>query len=345
MASPFFQAWADWISDLNGPGSESSDSAKPTQQHDESLNDTGPESRCQRMSEPSMPNGVKATAWDSLNHAESELVPTLGQNTGMATGRAGVIAFNWQTGTDQLQPSSEVSPSLHKGQTPAVLVPTLGQNTGMATGRAGVITLFNPSRSKTGPGEFEERFKEDTIHDALTAQEPPKGRPIVLISFAEDSPAKTSQSPENAPASTVNDQDCSSRQPESLTLFSDPEGGSSLRTFPDFFPQTVDEISPSFSRRWPTSGFMTSPGECWTADTSECPSGGGVFSSLPDVLEATVPSRFFLSPKAAAGILRRARKRGRDLPEPLERALRERLEEETGATSSTATEPMSREAA
>ena len=68
-----------------------------------------------------------------------------------------------------------------------------------------------------------------------------------------------------------------------------------------------------------------------------------MFSSLPDVLEATVPSRFFLSPKAAAGILRRARKRGRDLPEPLERALRERLEEETGATSSTATEPTSEE--
>lgn len=264
MASPFFQAWADWISDLNGPGSESSDSAKPTQQHDESLNDTGPESRSRTMSERSMPNGVKATAWDSLNHAESELVPTLGQNTGMATGRAGVIAFNWQTGTDQVQPSSEVSPSLHKGQTPAV-----------------------------------------------------------LTSYAEDSPAKTSQSPANAPASTGNDQDCSSKQPESLTLFSDPEDGSSLRMFPDFFPQTVEGISPSFSRRWPTSGFTTSPGECWTADTSECPSEGGVFSSLPDVLEATVPSRFFLSPKAAAGILRRAEKRGKTLPDALESALTE----------------------
>ena len=167
--------------------------------------------------------------------------------------------------------------------------------------------------------------------------------PAVLTSYAEDSPAKTSPSPENAPASTVNDQDCSSRQPESLTLFSETEDGSSLRMYPDFFPQTVDEISPSFSRRWPTSGFMTSPGECWTADTSECPSGGGVFSSLPDVLEATVPSRFFLSPKAAAGILRRAEKRGKPVPAPLERALRERLEEETGVTNSTGTEPTSEE--
>jgi hypothetical protein len=81
--------------------------------------------------------------------------------------------------------------------------------------------------------------------------------------------------------------------------------------------------SGSYSRRWPTSGFTTSPTEFWTADTSECPSGGGEYSSLPDVLEATVPERFYLSPKAAAGILRRAEKRGRELPEALESALRE----------------------
>lgn len=143
-------------------------------------------------------------------------------------------------------------------------------------------------------------------------------------SFAEASRdhAKTCQSPANEKDSMVNDQSCSTKQPESLTLFSATEDGSSLRMYPDSFPQTVDETSVPFSRRWPNSGFTTSPGECWTADTSECPSGGGVFSSLPDVLEATVPSRFFLSPKAAAGILRRANKRGRDLPEPLDRALR-----------------------
>jgi hypothetical protein len=94
-----------------------------------------------------------------------------------------------------------------------------------------------------------------------------------------------------------------------------------LRTFPDFFPPTVDEISPSFSRRWPSSGSMTSPGECWTHDTSECPSEGAVSSSLPDVLEETVPERFYLSPRAAAGILRRAEKRGRELPPALATAL------------------------
>jgi hypothetical protein len=80
------------------------------------------------------------------------------------------------------------------------------------------------------------------------------------------------------------------------------------------------------SSRWSaassaTSGFTTSPGESWIAATSECPSDGGASSSLPDVLEADVPPRFFLSPRAAAGILRRAKARGRALPSSLMEAL------------------------
>lgn len=82
-----------------------------------------------------------------------------------------------------------------------------------------------------------------------------------------------------------------------------------------------DPASSEFSGTWPTSGFSTSRGECWTADTSEFPSGGGVSSSLRDVLEETVPDRYFLSQRAAAGILRRAEKRGRQLPEQLRSAL------------------------
>lgn len=81
--------------------------------------------------------------WDALNHAASETVPTLGQNTGQATGRAGVIsapahpngvreapgvsrrmdvgAFNWQSGGEVRHgyKLGEVD-ALHKGQTPAV---------------------------------------------------------------------------------------------------------------------------------------------------------------------------------------------------------------------------------
>jgi hypothetical protein len=147
--------------------------------------------------------------------------------------------------------------------------------------------------------------------------------PLILFTSSQAvSPAKTCQLPESEPALPGKEVDSSMKQHESQTLFSETGDGSSLRTFPDFFPATKDATSPSYSRRWPTSGFTTSPGECWTADTSECPNGGGEFSSLPDVLEATVPNRFYLSQKAAAGILRRAEKRGRELPPALDRALR-----------------------
>ena len=70
---------------------------------------------------------------------------------------------------------------------------------------------------------------------------------------------------------------------------------------------------------------MASPTECWTLNTSEYPNGDGACSSsLADVLEPpTVEglSKYFLSQKAAQGILRRAGRRGRSLPEPLETAL------------------------
>jgi hypothetical protein len=46
---------------------------------------------------------------------------------------------------------------------------------------------------------------------------------------------------------------------------------------------------------------------------------------LSRVLEdaASVPQRFYLSQRACAGILRRAEKRGKDLPELLSQALRQ----------------------
>jgi hypothetical protein len=50
----------------------------------------------------------------------------------------------------------------------------------------------------------------------------------------------------------------------------------------------------------------------------------GVVSSLSDILEETgkVPPKCFLSQRACEGILRRAEKRGKKLPEVLEAALR-----------------------
>lgn len=152
-----------------------------------------------------------------------------------------------------------------------------------------------------------------------------------LIFSAEDSPAKTSPLPDDGQDSQAPDRPSSSSSHESLTLFGQP--GSSLRMFPDYFPPTVDGISPSFTRRWPTSG-MGWPGESWTLDTSECPNDA-VESSLSDILEPEVPSRFFLSSKAAAGILRRAEKRGRLLPAHLRAA----LEQVTTTSKTSRTEP------
>ena len=68
---------------------------------------------------------------------------------------------------------------------------------------------------------------------------------------------------------------------------------------------------------------MGGPTGSWTLSTSDWPSAASV-CSLSDVLEETsrVPQRYYLSPKACAGILRRAEKRGKALPTALAAALR-----------------------
>lgn len=70
---------------------------------------------------------------------------------------------------------------------------------------------------------------------------------------------------------------------------------------------------------------MGGPTGSWTRATSESPSDA-VASSLSDVLEeiGTVQERYYLSPKACAGILRRAQKRNKKLPKDLDLALRAR---------------------
>ena len=75
------------------------------------------------------------------------------------------------------------------------------------------------------------------------------------------------------------------------------------------------------SGRWKTSG-MASPTECLTLSTSEWPSDAAV-CLLSDTLETgDLPQRFFLSATACQGILRRAEKRGKKLPEQLYQALK-----------------------
>ena len=84
---------------------------------------------------------------------------------------------------------------------------------------------------------------------------------------------------------------------------------------PSMFPPEVGR-----ALVWPLGRGGASSGDYSTLNISECPNDA-VVCSLSDVLEASVHPRFFLSPRAAAGILRRAEARGRALPEHLRVAL------------------------
>ena len=92
------------------------------------------------------------------------------------------------------------------------------------------------------------------------------------------------------------------------------------RTSPASYPVKEDEILPPYFEGWMNSG-MGGRTECLTLSTSEWPSDA-VVCSLSDILETgSVPQRFFLSATACQGILRRADKRGKELPEALRLAL------------------------
>jgi len=96
--------------------------------------------------------------------------------------------------------------------------------------------------------------------------------------------------------------------------------GLSGKMFQVSYPSTEGETLAPSSGRWLNSG-MVSRGECLTLATSEFHSGA-VESFLSEILEVqSPPQRYFLSPKACAGILRRAEKRGKTLPARLAAAL------------------------
>lgn len=157
-------------------------------------------------------------------------------------------------------------------------------------------------------------------------------------SSAEASPARTSLSRASAQGSPESAPDSSTSSPESPGLFD--QSSYSSRTYPASSLATVVGTSEASLPRWPTSGTAWHGGFS-TADTAECLSdGGGCLSwesALTEILEEpqNVPERYSLSERAASGILRRAQRRGRRLPEHLERALRAVAER----TTSTGTEP------
>ena len=88
---------------------------------------------------------------------------------------------------------------------------------------------------------------------------------------------------------------------------------------PAYYPAIEGETLPSSFNGWQNAG-MAWPGGFLTLSISEWPSAA-VVCSLSQVLEADVAPKYYLSPRAAAGILRRAEKRGKELPEQLRGAL------------------------
>ena len=61
-------------------------------------------------------------------------------------------------------------------------------------------------------------------------------------------------------------------------------------------------------------------GESLMLNTSECPNEGEE-SSLSQILMEEVPEKYYLSKKACRGILQRAARKGKEIPEPLKKAL------------------------
>ena len=71
---------------------------------------------------------------------------------------------------------------------------------------------------------------------------------------------------------------------------------------------------------WETDTVL--PGEYMMLSTGECPNVVRE-STLSQILQLNAPEKYSLSPKACAGIIRRAQKRGKVLPDMLREALME----------------------
>ena len=134
---------------------------------------------------------------------------------------------------------------------------------------------------------------------------------------SEDFPVRTSAWPENARDWMEADPASGS---SSIELYQNcgPELRSSKMSLV-YLAATEEMILPRSFEGFQNSGICR-PGECWTLSTSESHSGG-VECSLWQVLETAPAPKYFLRARACAGILRRAEKRGRELPEALRQAL------------------------
>ena len=155
-----------------------------------------------------------------------------------------------------------------------------------------------------------------------------------LIFSWEELPARDSVSQESRA-------DLMTREAPSVSPIADflkqcVQGGSYGKTSLASSVPTAVKISGRSSGKLMRSGILAH-GECWTLNTCEWTdtlvpflSVDGV-CSLSDILETgAIPPRYYLSPDACRGILRRAASRGRELPEVLKEALEKQAAEFSG---------------
>lgn len=116
------------------------------------------------------------------------------------------------------------------------------------------------------------------------------------------------------------------------------------RTYPELFQVTTERIlepclkksqTPIFQclqvvngqpQEWLEGERLTQLGESLTLNIGEYPNVENE-STLSEILEDNVPEKYYLSPKACLGILRRAKNKGRKLPDNLRIALEQKVAE------------------
>jgi hypothetical protein len=149
--------------------------------------------------------------------------------------------------------------------------------------------------------------------------------------WSEEPPAKPGQLRANDWASTILAAASPSHMLALLESFS-PDGSSGRTCAASILPVSLEApISPPLSGRWLNSGIV-SPTERLMLNTSESRSDAAD-AYLSDILEiGDLPRRFFLSQKACAGILRRAERRGKELPPALKAALVQATQGVAGGT-------------
>ena len=139
-----------------------------------------------------------------------------------------------------------------------------------------------------------------------------------LTLWSEEVLASLSQSPENGEDLKIQEETSCLNIAELLEPFA--RNTSSGKTSREHFQATKDGTFLPSSGRWLTSGIAYA-GECSMLNGLESPKED-VECSLSEVLEKTpVDSKFYLSERAAKGILERAKKRGKTIPPKLKAAL------------------------